>query len=168
MLVIGLILILVALVVIGYMLFGTANLDSLEIDLGVMTVSLNPLQIFLLGAISVLILAVGTVLLFSGMRRQRRKRKELHDLRAQASVADRRQAERAEPGPAPRDRDRVVREDDDRRALQDDDRRTRDDDRRASTEDDRSGHDQPARGTGDSGRIDLPMDHRTPPRDDTR
>jgi ABC-type nickel/cobalt efflux system permease component RcnA len=158
MLVIGLILILVALVVIGYMAFGTANLESIQIDMGMMTVNLNPLEIFILGAACVLVLAIGAVLLFSGLRRQRRKRKELQDLRAKASAADRRHldrrdAEREEPAAAPVDRDRTVREGDD----------YADDPARGTA------YERPVRDgdTRDGDQVDLPMDHR-PPRDETR
>lgn len=89
MLVIGLILVLIALVVVGFMAFGTANLDKVEIDLGVLTANLNPLEIFGLGALCIVVLVLGLLLMFTGLRRQRRKRKELHELRQKADLAER-------------------------------------------------------------------------------
>lgn len=89
MLVIGLILVLIALVVVGFVAFGTAGLDKVEIDLGVLTANLNPLEIFGLGALSIVVLVLGLLLVFTGLRRQRRKRKELQELRHKAELADR-------------------------------------------------------------------------------
>lgn len=85
MLILGLILIVIALVVIGYMWFGTAELDAIPIDLGVFTVQLTPLYIFLLGGAAILVLALGAVTLSSGLRRQSRKRREVKDLRRQVA-----------------------------------------------------------------------------------
>lgn len=81
MLVIGLILIVIALVVVGYMWFGTTGLPGIDIDLAVFTLHLTPLEIFFLGAASILVLAIGTVLFAKGLRRQRARRKELRELR---------------------------------------------------------------------------------------
>lgn len=97
MLVIGLILVILALVTIGYMWFGTAGLDPVEVDLGAFTMTLSPLWIFLLGAVSVLVLAIGAVLLVAGLRRRQRQRRELRELRrkAEALEQDRRRTEGA-------------------------------------------------------------------------
>lgn len=89
MLFIGLILVLLALVTIGYMWFGTTGLDPIEIDLGAFTVTLTPLWIFLLGAASVLVLAIGTAVLVAGLRRRQRQRRELRALRRKAEALER-------------------------------------------------------------------------------
>lgn len=89
MLLIGLILVIAALVTIGYLWFGTAGLDPVEVDLGIFTTTLSPLWIFLLGAASVLVLAIGTALLIAGLRRRQRQRRELKELRRKADALER-------------------------------------------------------------------------------
>ncbi len=138
MLILGLILIIIALVVIGYMWFGTAELDAIPIDLGVFTVQLTPLYIFLLGGAALLVLALGAVTLSSGLRRQSRKRREVKDLRRQVAHDH------------PRDRSH----DDDR--ARHDDRAGRDD---SARHDDRAGRDDSARHDDRAGR-DEPVPHR--------
>ena len=81
MLILGLLLIVVAAVVFGYMFFGTSDLEPLDIDLGVFTVQLTPLHLYLLGAATLVILALGLVSLAAGMRASRRRRHEVKELR---------------------------------------------------------------------------------------
>lgn len=83
MLVIGIILILVAAVVFGYLWFGTQGLPALDLDLGIFQVSLSPLLIYLLGAATLLVLVLGLAALGAGIRRQSRRRREVKQLRQQ-------------------------------------------------------------------------------------
>ncbi len=123
MLVLGIVLVLVALVAIGYMWFGTQGQAPLAIDLGAFEINLTPLQLFLLGAACLVVLFLGLVLTLSGMRRQAKRRREVKDLRhqvrAQDTVSGRDADRREDRGDDRRDGDRV---DDDRR----EDRLTRD------------------------------------------
>lgn len=105
MLFIGLFLVLVALVTIGFMWFGTTGLTPVEVDLGVFAATLSPLWLFLLGAASVLVLAVGVALVAAGLRRRQRQRRELKDLRRKAEVLERDRAAGDYGAPA-RERDR--------------------------------------------------------------
>ncbi len=81
MLVLGILLTAAALVVFGFLFFGTRNLPSLQVDLGVLTVELTPLQLYLLGAATLVVLVLGLMVLGIGLRRSRRQRKEVRDLR---------------------------------------------------------------------------------------
>lgn len=81
MLVVGLILVVLALVMIGFMLFGDTSVTGVDVDLGVVTLDLTPLEIFGLGAAVVFVLTLGLWLTTAGLRRQRAKRKELKELR---------------------------------------------------------------------------------------
>lgn len=81
MLVIGILLLIVALVVFGFLWFGTEGLAPIEVDLGVFTASLSPLQLFLLGAATLVVLVLGLVCLVLGLRAARRRRKEVRELR---------------------------------------------------------------------------------------
>lgn len=82
MLILGLLLMAVALVVFGYLLFGTQDLDPLQIDLGVFTVHLTPMHLYLLGAATLVVLVLGLLFLTLGLRAQRRRRREVKELRA--------------------------------------------------------------------------------------
>lgn len=104
MLILGLLLIIVALVVFGYLFFGTSDLEPLDIDLGVFTVELTPLHLFLLGAATLVVLVLGLLLLTLGLRAQRRRRREVKELR---KVVEQRPAPEAEASP---DRDHLHRE----------------------------------------------------------
>lgn len=81
MLILGLLLIVAAAVVFGYMFFGTSDLAPLDIDLGVFTVQLTPLHLYLLGAATLAVLALGLMALAAGMRASRRRRQEVKELR---------------------------------------------------------------------------------------
>src|SRR5690606_21721062 len=81
MLILGLLLIIAALVVFGYMFLGTNGLDAMDIDLGIFTVQLTPLHLYLLGAATLIVLALGLLALAAGMRAARRRRREVKELR---------------------------------------------------------------------------------------
>lgn len=89
MVLLGVLLILIALVVVAYMWFGTQGLGPLEIDLGIFTAILTPLQIFLTGVASILVLSTGSALLAAGLARKRARRSEVKALRRQVSHDDR-------------------------------------------------------------------------------
>lgn len=81
MLILGLLLIVVALVVFGYLFLGTRDLEPLQIDLSVFTVELTPLHLFLLGAGTLVVLVLGLLFLTLGLRASRRRRHEVKELR---------------------------------------------------------------------------------------
>lgn len=81
MLILGLLLIIAALVVFGYMFLGTNDLDAMDIDLGIFTVQLTPLHLYLLGAATLIVLVLGLLALAAGMRAARRRRREVKELR---------------------------------------------------------------------------------------
>lgn len=88
MLILGLLLAAAALVVFGYMLFGTRDLDPLQIDLGVFAVKLTPMHLYLLGAATLVVLVLGLFFLTLGLRAQRRRRREVKELRAAVHQGD--------------------------------------------------------------------------------
>lgn len=89
MLALGLILVLIAVVVVVYVTFATVGLDAMPIDWGIFTAELTPLQLFLLGAGTVLVLAIGTAILAAGLRRQTAKRAEVRRLRKEVKASGR-------------------------------------------------------------------------------
>lgn len=94
MLILGILFLVIALVVLGFMYFGTNDLQPLDVDLGVFTAQLTPLQLYLLGAATLVVLCFGLLLLTTGLRRQRRRAKEVKELREQVH-----HREPASPGP---------------------------------------------------------------------
>lgn len=94
MVIFGLILLLLALAVIGYMWFATAGMAPVEIDYGILNVSLTPFWLFVAGGIALAVATSGLWLIGVGARSKARKAKEVRELRRQAKEADRR-AERA-------------------------------------------------------------------------
>lgn len=78
---IGLILIVLAIIVIGYVIFATGDLSALEIDWGIFNASLTPLQLFFLGAATILVLCVGSLMVGIGLKRAGAKRSEVRRLR---------------------------------------------------------------------------------------
>ncbi|WP_162802170.1 hypothetical protein [Ornithinimicrobium murale] len=88
MLILGLLLTAAALIVFGYMLFGTQDLDPLRIDLGVFAVELTPMHLYLLGAATLVVLVLGLFVLTLGLRAQRRRRREVKELRAAVRDGD--------------------------------------------------------------------------------
>lgn len=77
----GLILIILAIIVVVYVIFATSGLEAMSIDWGVFTADLTPLQLFFLGAVTVLVLAIGSVMLSVGLKSQGEKRAEMKRLR---------------------------------------------------------------------------------------
>lgn len=94
MLILGILLIIVALVVFGYMFFGTSDLPAMDIDLGIFTVQLTPLHLYLLGAATLAVLALGLLTLFAGLRASRRRRHEVKELRKAVRDGDAPRGER--------------------------------------------------------------------------
>ena len=95
MVIFGLILLLLALAVIAYMWFATAGMPAVEIDYGVLNVSLEPFWLFVAGGIALAAATSGLWMMAVGTRSKARKAKEVRELRRHAKEADRR-AERAE------------------------------------------------------------------------
>lgn len=79
MLVLGLVLILLAIGLFVGVLVGGAD-DSARFDVGVIDASLSTLSVFLVGALTMLILLVGFSLVGSGLRRARQRRKDSKEL----------------------------------------------------------------------------------------
>lgn len=122
MLILGLLLVAAALVVFGYMFFGTSDLTPLDVDLGVFTVELTPLHLYLLGAATLVVFGLGLMALAAGLKASRRRRQEVKELRKAVresgtdySGRDARQQDRTPVadgrGVADRDRDRFDRND---------------------------------------------------------
>lgn len=88
MLILGLLLAVAALVVFGFMYFGTTDLNPLEIDLGIISVQLTPLHLYLLGAATLVVLVLGLFFLTLGLRTSRRRRREVKELRAAVQDGD--------------------------------------------------------------------------------
>lgn len=88
MLILGLLLAVAALVVFGFMYFGTSDLNPLQIDLGIVTVELTPLHLYLLGAATLVVLVLGLFFLTLGLRASRRRRREVKELRAAVQDGD--------------------------------------------------------------------------------
>jgi len=86
MFVIGAILIVLAIIVVIYVTFATRSLDPLTIDWGPFTAALTPLQLFFLGAVTILVLAIGAVMFSIGLRSQGAKRAEVKQLRKEVKA----------------------------------------------------------------------------------
>ncbi len=98
MLVVGAILIVLAIIVVIYVTFATRNLDPLSIDWGAFTAALTPLQLFFLGAVSILVLAIGVVMFSVGLRSQGAKRAEVKRLRKEVQKSQAEQPARRDSG----------------------------------------------------------------------
>ncbi len=86
MFVIGAILIVLAIIVVIYVTFATRSLDPLTIDWGPFTAALTPLQLFFLGAVAILVLAIGAVMFSIGLKSQGAKRAEVKALRKEVKA----------------------------------------------------------------------------------
>lgn len=82
MLVLGIVLLVVAVVVIGYVSLATIDSATQSIDLWVVSLHLNPFHLFLLGIATAVVLQLGIWFTVWGMRRNRRRERELRELRA--------------------------------------------------------------------------------------
>ncbi|CAN5608378.1 hypothetical protein BH23ACT6_BH23ACT6_10910 [soil metagenome] len=78
---VGLILVILALIVVVYVMFATSGLEPMSIDWGVFTADLTPLQLFFLGATTIVVMAIGTLMLSIGLKKQGEKRAEVKRLR---------------------------------------------------------------------------------------
>lgn len=101
MLIFGLLLVLLAAAVITYMVLATAGESAIPLDYGILNVEMQPLWLFLAGAATVAVAAIGLWLMAVGARSKARRAKEMRELRKQAKDQDRR-IERSGDATAPR------------------------------------------------------------------
>lgn len=99
MVIFGLVLLLLALAVIAYMWFATSGMPAVDIDYGVLNVSLEPFWLFVAGGIALAAATSGLWMMAVGTRSKARKAREVRELRRHAKEADRR-AERAQDSAA--------------------------------------------------------------------
>jgi hypothetical protein len=90
-----LILILAAIVVVTMIARGT---ESTEVDLDAFTIRTDASVIFLAGAATLLLAVLGLVVLMAGLKRARRRRGEMRELRDRARAVERRSAGETAPG----------------------------------------------------------------------
>lgn len=95
MLIFGLLLLLLAAAVITYMILATNGMADIRLDYGILNLDLPPLWLFLAGALTVAVAAIGLWLMAIGARSKARRAKEVRELRKQAKTQDRR-VERAD------------------------------------------------------------------------
>jgi hypothetical protein len=81
MTIIGAILLLISVLLLLGAIFGGSD-GEVQLDLGIVEISMSVLSVFLVGAASVLLFVCGLELLRSGMRRSMRRRRELKHARA--------------------------------------------------------------------------------------
>lgn len=101
MLILGLLLLLLAAAVITYMVLATAGMATVPVDYGILNLDLQPLWLFLAGAGTVAVAAIGLWLMGAGARAKARQAKEVRELRKQAKEQDRR-IQRSGDATAPR------------------------------------------------------------------
>lgn len=94
MVVFGLILLLLALIVIGYVWLATAGMTPVSIDYGFLNVEVSPWWLFLAGGITLAVATSGLWLIGVGAKSSARRAREVRELRRQAKESDRR-AERS-------------------------------------------------------------------------
>jgi hypothetical protein len=90
MTVIGAILLLLSVLLLLGAVFGGSD-GEIQLDLGIVEISMSVLSVFLVGAASVLLFVCGLELLRSGTRRSLRRRRELKHARAVVADHERRQ-----------------------------------------------------------------------------
>jgi hypothetical protein len=95
MTIIGAILLLISVLLLLGAVFGGSD-GEVQLDLGIVEISMSVLSVFLVGAASVLLFVCGLELLRSGTRRSLRRRRELKHARAVVA-----QHERREPSETP-------------------------------------------------------------------
>lgn len=83
---VGLILVILALIVVLYVIFATSGLEPMSIDWGVFTADLTPLQLFFLGAVTIVVMAIGALMLSIGLKKQGEKRAEVKQLRKEVKA----------------------------------------------------------------------------------
>lgn len=84
----GLILVLLAVIIVIYVLIATGGEPAMKIDWFVFSADITPLGLFLLGAATVLVLSIGSVLLSIGLKRSGAKRAEVKKLRKEVKAKD--------------------------------------------------------------------------------
>lgn len=88
MIVLGLLLILVAVGATVFVVIApTATSQVIEVPVGAVTISTSALAMFIAGAVSLVLLGLGWVLISRGARRKARSRKELRQLRKEQAAA---------------------------------------------------------------------------------
>lgn len=87
MVVFGLILLILALLVIGYVWLATGGMDPVSIDYGILNVELTPLWFFFAGGITLAVATSGLWLMGVGAKASARRAKEVRELRRQAQDA---------------------------------------------------------------------------------
>lgn len=90
MVVFGLILLILAILVIGYVWLATGGMAPVSIDYGILNVELSPLWFFFAGGITLAVATSGLWLMGVGAKASARRAKEVRELRRQAQDADRR------------------------------------------------------------------------------
>ncbi|MGH3317668.1 MAG: hypothetical protein ACRDO0_16130 [Nocardioidaceae bacterium] len=96
MTVIGAILLLISVLLLLGAIFGGSE-GEVQLDLGVVDISMSVLSVFLVGAASVLLFVCGLELLRSGTRRSLRRRRELKHARAVVAQHEQRQPSETQP-----------------------------------------------------------------------
>lgn len=105
MTIIGAILLLISVLLLLGAIFGGSD-GEVQLDLGLVEISMSVLSVFLVGAASVLLFVCGLELLRSGTRRSLRRRRELKHARAVVAQHEKREGP-ADPHPGETRRDAV-------------------------------------------------------------
>lgn len=93
MVIVGLILLLLAAAVIAFMVVATQGMAPVDIDYGILNISISPLWLFLAGGLTLAVATSALWLIGVGIRRATKKRAEVKELRKQALVAERKGAD---------------------------------------------------------------------------
>ena len=96
MTIIGAILLLISVLLLLGAIFGGSD-GEVQLDLGIVEISMSVLSVFLVGAASVLLFVCGLELLRSGTRRSLRRRRELKHARAVVAQHEQRQPTETQP-----------------------------------------------------------------------
>jgi len=96
MTIIGAILLLISVLLLLGAIFGGSD-GEVQLDLGIVDISMSVLSVFLVGAASVLLFVCGLELLRSGTRRSLRRRRELKHARAVVAQHEQRQPSATQP-----------------------------------------------------------------------
>jgi hypothetical protein len=102
MTIIGAILLLISVLLLLGAIFGGSD-GEVQLDLGIVEISMSVLSVFLVGAASVLLFVCGLELLRSGTRRSLRRRRELKQARAVVAQHEQRQPAETQPTEGPAD-----------------------------------------------------------------
>jgi hypothetical protein len=102
MTIIGAILLLISVLLLLGAIFGGSD-GEVQLDLGIVEISMSVLSVFLVGAASVLLFVCGLELLRSGTRRSLRRRRELKHARAVVAQHERREPSDTQTSEGPAD-----------------------------------------------------------------